>query len=198
MELKDTKTEHIDGYLQSRRRNEEIDPDQKWISTHNNRAMTFAGFFRFLYFPDLEPEERAKKTPDVVAGVTFFKRKSKTHVKSTHLWLATEDEIFLKYCPDQRVSLYHVMADDTSGRPHELLAKRIGDVKIIKSNSGGAYAEMEIGRGGKTLPRVVPLNRSVKNLAKEPKSTGSHSFHLIDEQKRIFVSLFDRATYRLC
>ena len=67
----------------------------------------------------------------------------------------------MRYCPDQRVALYHLMADDTSGRPHELLAKRIGDVKVVKTNNGNTYAEMEIGRGGKTRPRVVPLMKSL-------------------------------------
>ncbi len=131
MDLKDMKREHIDSYLQGIRRSKEKDPDEKWISTHNTRAMTYSGFFRYRYFPDMEPEKRAKETPDVIAGITFFKRKSKTHVKPTHLWLAAEDEVFLRYCPDPRVSFYHVVADDSSGRPHEILAKRIGDVKII-------------------------------------------------------------------
>jgi hypothetical protein len=163
MELQDMKQDHVDGYLQSMRRDKETDPDQRWIATHNNRAMTYTNFFRWLYYPDLEPEQRVKKVPDVIANITFFKKKSKTNVKPTQLWTAMEDQVFLKYCPDPRVALYHVMADDTSGRPHELLAKRIGDVKVIKTtnNNNSTYAEMEIGRGGKTRPRIVPLMKSL-------------------------------------
>jgi hypothetical protein len=104
--------------------------------------------------------QRVKKLPDVIANITFFKKKRKTNVKPTQLWTAMEDQVFLKYCPDPRVALYHVMADDTSGRPHELLAKRIGDVKVIKTNNS-TNAEMEIGRGGKTRPRIVPLMKSL-------------------------------------
>jgi hypothetical protein len=162
VELQDMKQDHVDGYLQSMRRDKETDPDQRWIATHNNRAMTYTNFFRWLYYPDLEPEQRVKKVkPDVIANVTFFKKKSKTNVKPTQLWTAMEDQVFLKYCPDPRVTLYHVMADDTSGRPHELLAKRIGDVKVIKTTNNSTYAEMEIGRGGKTRPRIVPLMKSL-------------------------------------
>ena len=42
MNLREMKKDHVDGYLQSLRRNREVDPDQKWIATHNNRAMTYS------------------------------------------------------------------------------------------------------------------------------------------------------------
>jgi hypothetical protein len=189
VELQDMKQDHVDGYLQSMRRDKETDPDQRWIATHNNRAMTYTNFFRWLYYPDLEPEQRVKKVkPDVIANITFFKKKSKTNIKPTQLWTAMEDQVFLKYCPDPRVALYHVMADDTSGRPHELLAKRIGDVKVIKTTNNSTYAEMEIGRGGKTRPRIVPLMKSLpyfKTLLQiHPRASDPNAFVFFKRDQR--------------
>jgi integrase/recombinase XerD len=51
-----------------------------------------------------------------------------------------------------------MMAIDTSARPHELLALRVGDIKIKQSpTTGKTYAEVEIGRGGKTKSRIVAM-----------------------------------------
>ena len=38
--------------------------------------------------------------------------------------------IFLKYWEDPRIACYHAMSRETSARPGELLAVKIGDVKI--------------------------------------------------------------------
>lgn len=154
MSLRKMKADHVDTYLQRIRRSKDVDPDEKWISTHNHRAMSYLKFFKWLYFPNVDPEQRKK--PAVVSNIVFYKRKAKTNIRPEDLWTKEEDRVFLKYCPDPRISLYHTMSDDTSGRPHELVVKRIGEVKIYNHN-GTVYAEVEIGRGGKTRPRIVPL-----------------------------------------
>jgi|SRR5215216_4644413 len=48
----------ISDYLNSLKRPAAIDPDQNWINTHNQRAMVFSKFFKWMTRPDLEPEER--------------------------------------------------------------------------------------------------------------------------------------------
>ena len=52
------------------------------------------------------------------------------------------------------------MARDTSGRPHEILKIRVGDIMYKKSNTA-IYAEVTIGKSGKTVPRTVPLINSI-------------------------------------
>ncbi len=42
------------------------------------------------------------------------------------------------------------MSLDTSGRPHEIVAMRIGDIKIKKTGDNKIYTEMDLGRSGKT------------------------------------------------
>ena len=76
------------------------------------------------------------------------------------LWTTEEDALFLKYCPDKRIRLYHIMARETSGRPHELLSLKIGDV-IFHNSDGKVYATITIGKEGKTTPRTVPIINSI-------------------------------------
>ncbi len=142
------------NYLHTLRRSAALDPDEKWINTHNNRSVMYQKFFKWLHYPELSPKER--KTPDIVKDLPVYKKKERTNVKAKDLWHPQEDAIFLSYCDDPRVQLYHMMSLDTSGRPHELLALRIGDVKI-KFAGEKMYAEIEVGRGGKTKSRTVPL-----------------------------------------
>ncbi|HEV8404547.1 MAG TPA: site-specific integrase, partial [Nitrososphaera sp.] len=136
------------AYLQTYKKSAAADPKEKWINTYNQKTALLAKFFKWLYFPDLPKNERKKAKPDVVKNLPTFMRKEKATVEAKDLWLAEEDRVFLKYCQDPRLCLYHTMADDTSGRPAELLALRFNDVKI-KNNNGKIYGEVEIGRGGK-------------------------------------------------
>src|SRR5690606_2556085 len=99
------------------------------------------------HYPDIEPSKREK--PAIVEGLPYYKKKEATSVKAQDLWTPEDDKVFLKYCEDPRVQLYHTMADDTSARPHELLTLKIGDVKI-KNSDGRIFGEVEVGRGGKT------------------------------------------------
>jgi hypothetical protein len=111
----------ISDYLNSLKRPAAIDPDQKWINTHNQRAMVFSRFFKWMTQPDLRPEER--QLPPMLKGLRFTQRKGpKTHVKPTDLWTLEDDALFLKYCEDPRLACYHTMSRDTSARPGELLA----------------------------------------------------------------------------
>lgn len=45
----------ISDYLNSLKRPVTTDPDQKWINTHNQRAMVFSKFFKWMTQPDLRP-----------------------------------------------------------------------------------------------------------------------------------------------
>ena len=150
-------------FLQSYLRTPAADPDEAWISTYNLKAITIMKFYKWLYFPNLTPaqcNDPDLEKPAVIKDIPLYQKKEKTSIEAKDLWLPAEDKIFLKYCPDTRLCLYHTMADDTSGRPHELLSKRYNDVKI-KNHNGRTYGEVEIGRGGKTKGRTVPLIISV-------------------------------------
>lgn len=144
------------SYLHSLRKPLPKDPQQKWISTHNTRAVMYVKFFKWLAYPELSPAERKKKVPDIVKDIPLFKKKEKTNVQAKDLWTVEDDAVFLKYCDDARLQFYHTSSLDTSARPHELLALKIGDVKVKRAGDH-TYAETEVGRGGKTKSRTVPL-----------------------------------------
>lgn len=166
----------IDLYLQSHHRPLALDPKQKWVNSHNVRGSMFMKFFKWLYYPDLPAESRPK--PDVIKNITIMPKPELTNVEAKDLWTAEEDRIFLKYCLDPRISWYHAASDDTSCRPGELLTKRFSDVKI-KVHNGKVFGEVEIGRGGKTKSRVVPLIRSLpyfKQLAAANTDPNSYIF----------------------
>ena len=75
------------------------------------------------------------------------------------------------------------MLRDTSARPGELLAVRIGDVKIKKAGNNKMFAEVEIGRYGKLKKsRIVPLIDSLPYfkawLAQHPMSANPQALFL--------------------
>jgi hypothetical protein len=152
--------DEVMAYLQSYRRTNEADPKEAWINTYNRKVISLSKFFKWLVFPDMDRNERKTAKAPQVRDIPMFNKKEKTSVQAKDLWTPAEDAVFLKHCPDVRVSLYHTMSDDTSGRPHELLSRRFGDVKI-KNYNGRTYGELEIGRGGKTKGRTVPLITSI-------------------------------------
>lgn len=86
--------------------------------------------------------ETRRKKQDVVKDLPLYRKKDKTSIEATDLWQPVEDNVFLKYCPDVRLQLYQTMADDTSGRPHEILAKKFSNVKI-KQNNGRIFGEVD-------------------------------------------------------
>ncbi len=113
-------------------------------------------FFKWLYYPDIEPDKRPK--PDVIENIPQLKRKEKSIYKPTDLWTAEDDLLFLNYCASQRNKCYHAMSHDTGCRPHELLKLRIRDI-VFKSVGGRQYAEVLV--NGKTGSRHIPLIDSI-------------------------------------
>jgi hypothetical protein len=92
--------EDVLQYLNSNRRSEESDPLHKWIGTYNLRRIYLQRFFKWLYYPELEPSKRP--SPDVIKNMPTFKRKEQSVYKPTDLWTEQDDALFLKYCPNKR------------------------------------------------------------------------------------------------
>ena len=116
----------IISFLESYRKPEESDPMHRWIGTYNIYRMHLIRLFKWLYYPDLEPDKRPK--PEVIQNISRLKRKEQSIYKPTDLWTVDDDLLFLKYCPSKRIKCYHAMSRDTGCRPHELLKLRIKDI----------------------------------------------------------------------
>ena len=125
-DFKDVKRDDIVSFLNSLRKSETEDPNQKWIGTYNLYLITISTLFKWFYNPKIEPKERPK--PDVIQNLKQLKRKEKSTYKPTDMWTQEDDLLFLKYCPSKRDRAYHAISRDSSCRPHELLKLKIKDV----------------------------------------------------------------------
>jgi hypothetical protein len=63
-------------FLDSFRKSEDIDPLHKWIGTYNLYSVHLLRFFKWLYYPDIEPVKRSK--PSVVENIPQLKRKEQS------------------------------------------------------------------------------------------------------------------------
>jgi integrase len=148
--------EDVLSFLDSFRRPETSDPLHKWIGTYNIYRIHLLRFFKWLYYPDIEPAKRTK--PSIAENIPQLKRKEKSIYKPNDLWSADDDLLFLKYCPSKRNKCFHAMSYDTGCRPHELLKLRIRDI-VFKSVQGKQFAEITV--NGKTGNRQIPLIDSI-------------------------------------
>jgi len=154
--FKDITREDIISFLNSIRKSETDDPTHKWIGSYNLYLITLGTFFRWFYYPQLDPKERPR--PDILHNIKQLKRKEKSTYKPSDMWTQDDDLLFLKYCPSKRDRCYHAISRDTSCRPHELLKLKIKDV-VFKLAGNKQYAEILV--NGKTGSRAIPLINSV-------------------------------------
>jgi integrase len=156
-DLKTITREDLLSYLDSLRRSETEDPMHKWIGTHSLYRIIITKFFKWLYYPHIEPKKRPK--PEVVENIPKYKRKETSIYKPTDLWSPEDDLLFLKYSPSNRDRCYHTISIDLSCRPHEILNLRIKDVVFKSTSDAKQYAECLV--NGKTGSRHTPLISSI-------------------------------------
>ena len=157
--FKDLTRSNVIAFLDTYRRTETQDPMHKWIGTYNIFQTYLLRFFKWLYYPDIEPSKRPK--PSVVENLAQLKRKEKSIYKPSDLWTQQDDLLFLKYCPSKRDKCYHVISRDSSCRPHEILKLKIRDI-AFKTTGNYQYAEVLV--NGKTGTRPIPLIDSIPYL----------------------------------
>ena len=153
--FKNMTKEDIILFLNSLRKNETIDPLHSWISTYNLYLVVLQRFFKWLHYPDLSPKERMK--PPCV-DLPTLRRKEQSVYKPSDMWTQEDDLLFLKYCQNKRDRCYHMIARDSSCRPHEILKIRIKDI-VFKMVGERQYAEVLV--NGKTGQRHIPLINSI-------------------------------------
>ena len=78
--------------------------------------MRLMRFFKWLYYPYIEPDKRPKS--DILENIPKLTRKEKSVYKPADLWTNEEDLLFLRYCPSKRMKCYHAVARDLGCRPH--------------------------------------------------------------------------------
>ena len=98
--FKDMTREQILNFLENIRKPEASDPLHKWIGTYNLSRVHLIRFFKWLYYPDIEPQKRPK--PSVIENIPQLKRKEISIYKPSDLWTSEDDILFLRYCPSKR------------------------------------------------------------------------------------------------
>jgi hypothetical protein len=58
--FKEITAQDLAGYLDSFRRDQSEDPDQKWVNTHNTIAQSISKFYRWVAYLHLGPLQRRK------------------------------------------------------------------------------------------------------------------------------------------
>jgi hypothetical protein len=86
----------------------------------------------------------------------------KKDVKPTDMWTQEDDLLFCRYCPSKRDKAYHMIARDTSTRPHEILYLKVKSVIWNKTPDGKIYANVLV--NGKTGCRSLLLTDSIPYL----------------------------------
>ena len=99
------------AFLDSFRKAENADPLHKWIGTYNTYRMYLIRFFKWLHYPDIEPDKRPK--PEIIENIFLLKRKEQSIYKPTDLWTEEDDVLFLGYCTSKRMKCYHAISRDT-------------------------------------------------------------------------------------
>ena len=154
-----TRKDIID-FLDSFRKPEAIDPLHKWIGTYNLYLVRIIRFFKWIYYPDTEHGKRLK--PEIVQNISRLRRKEKSIYKPSDMWTEEDDLLFCRYCPSKREKAYHMIARDTSARPHEILHLKIKSVIWNKTSNGKIYANVLV--NGKTGSRSLLLTDSIPYL----------------------------------
>jgi len=157
--LKKVTRDDIISFLDGFRKPESVDPLHKWVGTYNTYRIYLTRFFKWLYYPNIEPDKRSN--PKVIENILILRRKEQSIYKPTDLWTEEDDILFLRYCPSKRMKCYHTISRDASCRPHEILGLKVKDV-VFKTAGNHLYAEVLV--NGKTGPRSIPLIDSIPYL----------------------------------
>lgn len=152
----DITRDDIISFLESFRKTETQDPLHRWVGTYNIYRIHLLRFFKWLYYPSMEPAGRVK--PPILENIPMLKRKEISCYKPSDMWTPQDDLLFLKYCPSKRDKCYHAMSRDLSCRPSEILRLKIKDA-VFRTIGSSQYVQVVV--NGKTGTRSIPLINSI-------------------------------------
>jgi len=147
--LKDIdKKEDVLSFLQSKIKDKEQDPEQKWITTYNDYLHRIKHFYRWLYNVnenDLDISMDLWKTPSFIESLKPKKTKRLSPYSETEIWEKDEFLSIIKYEPFQRNKAALALLWDLDARPHEITLLKIKQIRLKEK-----YGEGEIPHQAKT------------------------------------------------
>src|SRR5215472_9137205 len=139
-------SEQILCYLNTKIKNTEQDPEEKWITTWNDYLNRIKLFFRWLANRQIINNKSDWKTPDFVQ-IKEKKSKRRSPYTENNIWDRDELLTIIKYEPEIRNKAILALLWDLDARNHEITSLKIGNIRLRER-----YAEGEIpyntNRGG--------------------------------------------------
>ena len=167
-DIKDSET--IVAFLDTRRKNKEEDPEQKWITTWNDYLWRLKMFYRWLYNVKLKEENQRNYydinnwiTPDFV-NINKKKTKRLSPYNESEIWDKEELLSIVKYEPYKRNKAILTLLWDFNARPHEITLMRIKNLRLKeKYGEGEVPYEAKTGSGPILLTFSFPYVRDWLN-----------------------------------
>ena len=146
-------SEQIFCYLDTKIKNTEQDPDEKWITTWNDYLNRIKLFFRWL--TNRHAINKSDwKTPDFVQ-IKEKRSKRRSPYSENDIWDRDELLTIIKYEPEIRNKAILALLWDLDARNHEITSLRIGNIRLRER-----YAEGEIPHNTKTGGGPILLTSS--------------------------------------
>jgi hypothetical protein len=132
-------------FLQTKIKDKEVDPDQKWITTYNDYLHRLKHFVRWLYNRANSVSMDEWKTPDFLQTLKPKKTKRLSPYSETEIWEKDEFLSIIKYEPYKRNKAALALMWDLNARNHEITLLRIKNIRLKQK-----YGEGEIPFQAKT------------------------------------------------
>jgi integrase/recombinase XerD len=167
-EIKDQGT--IVAFLDTRRKNKEEDPEQRWTTTWNDYLWRLKMFYRWLYNSKMKGDNHQEYdnisnwiTPDVV-NINKKKTKRLSPYNESEIWDRDELLSIVKYEPYKRNKAILTLLWDFNARPHEITLMRIKNLRLReKYGEGEVPYEAKTGSGHILLTFSFPYVRDWLN-----------------------------------
>jgi integrase/recombinase XerD len=156
------KKEQVAAFLNTKIKNREEDPDERWITTWNDYLWRIKYFFRWLYniknnnnkenFISSEPSNWS--TP-IFMEIKKIKTKRLSPYLESELWEKDEIISIIKYEPYLRNKAALMLMWDLNARPHEIILLNIKHIRLKER-----YGEGEVPHEAKTGSGPILLTSS--------------------------------------
>ena len=136
--------DQIVSFLNTKVKNKEEDPEQKWVTTWNNYLNRIRLFYRWLHNKDKNLDNSYWETPKFIQ-IRSLKTKRISPYSENELWEKDELLTIIKYEPHARNKAALALMWDLNARNHEITLLKIKNLRIRER-----YAEGEIPHEAKT------------------------------------------------
>ena len=150
--LSETSKEDIINFLDKRKKDRQIDPEQKWIRTWNDYLARLIGFYKWFANKNSEEPRENWDTPSPINKIKKKKNKRDSSYSPNDVWNIDELLMVVKYCDNIRDKAIFTIGWDMVSRNQEIVRVRVRDI-VIKDK----YAEISTSWDTKTGVRTCPV-----------------------------------------